>query len=104
MSKAISYTVQPKDTLARIATNAGKSVTELMKINHITNPNRLEVGQLIYLDKYYANSVQVMLMDVLRHPIEGLKTLLKFKGQIVFTGRERPIKVRYRSPFAVSTR
>jgi LysM repeat protein len=81
MSKAISYTVQPKDTLGRIASHVGKSVAELIEINHISNPNRLEVGQVIYLDKHYANSVQVMLMDVLRHPIDGLKTLLKFDGK-----------------------
>ena len=83
MSTAVLYTVQPYDTLGRIATRAGKSVAELVEINHIANPNRLEVGQVIYFDKRYANSVQVMLMDVLRQPIDGLKTLLKFDGKTV---------------------
>ena len=83
MSNPISYTVQPRDTMGRIAAHFGKSVAELVEINHITNPNRLEVGQVIYLNKHYANSVQVMLMDVLRQPIDGLKTLIKFDGKTV---------------------
>lgn len=81
MSNPISYTVQPGDTLGRIAAHFGKSVVELVEINHISNPNRIEIGQVIYLDKHYANSVQVMLMDVLRQPIDGLKTLIKFDGK-----------------------
>jgi hypothetical protein len=82
MSTPISYTVQPRDTLGRIAAHFGKSVAELVEINHISNPNRLDIGQVIYLDKHYANSVQVMLMDVLRQPIDGLKTLIKFDGKM----------------------
>lgn len=81
MTKPTTYTVQANDTLSRIATQTGTTVAEIVAINHLTNPNRLDVGQVLYLDKHYANSVQVMLMDALRQPIEGFKALLKFDGK-----------------------
>lgn len=40
-----TYTVQPGDTLARIASRFGTTVTALAQLNGITNPNLIYVGQ-----------------------------------------------------------
>ena len=42
-----SYQVSPGDTLTAIAQTHGISYSELAKINHLANPNLLEVNQLI---------------------------------------------------------
>ncbi len=39
------YTVQPGDSLSRIAANHNTTVTTLMKKNGITNPNMINIGQ-----------------------------------------------------------
>ncbi len=44
-----SYTVQPGDTLTRIAARFGTSVSELVGLNNLANPNVLEVGQILTL-------------------------------------------------------
>ena len=81
MTATNAHTVRSGDTLGSIARQYQKSVPELIDINHLDKPDRLAVGQTIYLDRAYANSVQVVLLDALRYPIEGLKTMLKFDGQ-----------------------
>ncbi len=45
----IVYVVQPGDTLGRIATRYGTSVSALVAANGIVNPNRIEVGQVIII-------------------------------------------------------
>lgn len=45
------YTVQPGDTLWSIAQNNGVTVDELIKLNDITNPDNLQIGQQIKLPK-----------------------------------------------------
>ena len=44
-----SYTVHSGDTLSAIATRYHTSVSALAKLNHISNPNRISVGQVIKL-------------------------------------------------------
>lgn len=44
-----SYTVQPGDTLAIIAASAGITLDALMNANGLTDPNLLEVGQVLLL-------------------------------------------------------
>ena len=44
-----AYTVQPGDTLTRIAARFGVSVSELVNLNNLANPNALEVGQVLTL-------------------------------------------------------
>ncbi len=44
-----SYVVQPGDTLFNIARRFGVSVTDLTAVNHITNPSRIYVGQILSL-------------------------------------------------------
>lgn len=43
------YTVKSGDTLLGIAARYGTTATELAKINGITNPNMLKIGQVLYL-------------------------------------------------------
>jgi murein DD-endopeptidase MepM/ murein hydrolase activator NlpD len=45
------HKVQSGDTLGRIAAQNGVSVAELQKINNITNPNLIRVGQMIRIEK-----------------------------------------------------
>ena len=44
-----TYTVGPGDTLTRIAARFGVSVSELVGLNNLANPNALEVGQVLTL-------------------------------------------------------
>ncbi|HVE53082.1 MAG TPA: peptidoglycan DD-metalloendopeptidase family protein [Ramlibacter sp.] len=41
------YTVKPGDTLIRIAMDTGQSRKDLMRWNSLTNPNLIEVGQVL---------------------------------------------------------
>jgi lipoprotein NlpD len=41
------YTVKPGDTLTRIALESGQSPQDVVRWNHIENPNRIEVGQVL---------------------------------------------------------
>jgi lipoprotein NlpD len=41
------YTIKPGDTLIRIALENGQNWKELMRWNNLTNPNLIEVGQVI---------------------------------------------------------
>lgn len=41
------YTVKPGDTLTRIALDSGQSPSDVVRWNHIENPNRIEVGQVL---------------------------------------------------------
>ena len=43
------YTVQRGDTLYRISLNNGQSQSNIMRWNNLTNPNALEVGQVLRL-------------------------------------------------------
>ncbi|MCC7446480.1 MAG: LysM peptidoglycan-binding domain-containing protein [Anaerolineae bacterium] len=43
------YIVQPGDTLFSIARRYNTTVSVLMRINHIANPNLIKVGQTIRL-------------------------------------------------------
>ncbi|MEA5597993.1 peptidoglycan DD-metalloendopeptidase family protein [Rivularia sp. UHCC 0363] len=42
---AAAHLVKPGDTLAKIASNYGTSVSQLTKTNHLSNPNQLKVAQ-----------------------------------------------------------
>jgi peptidoglycan-N-acetylglucosamine deacetylase len=47
----ITYTVRSGDTLYRIALNYGVSVTEIVRINNIADPNRIYVGQQLKIPR-----------------------------------------------------
>jgi LysM repeat protein len=46
-TQVITYTVQPGDTLTKIAARFGVTVSALVALNHIENPNLIEVGQVL---------------------------------------------------------
>lgn len=75
------YLVKRGDTLGMIAKRCGRSVTELCRFNKLASPNRLEVGQTLYLSEETAFGVSVLFLDALRHPIENLRYKVKFDGQ-----------------------
>lgn len=41
------YTVKPGDSLIRIALDTGQILQDIVRWNHIDNPNRIEVGQVL---------------------------------------------------------
>lgn len=46
-----TYTVQPGDTLSKIARTFGVTVAALVEVNHITNPNLIKVGQVLVIPR-----------------------------------------------------
>lgn len=47
----VIYVVKSGDTLSRIATQFSLTITELMELNNLTNPNRILVGQRLIVSK-----------------------------------------------------
>lgn len=52
-----TYTIQAGDTLAVIAASLGVTVDDLIAANGITNPNRIEVGQVLIVPTEVAGAV-----------------------------------------------
>lgn len=50
-SQQSTYYVQAGDTLSAIASKFGTTVSSLVSLNHISNPNVIYVGQKIYVDE-----------------------------------------------------
>ena len=48
-SQTYTYTVQSGDTLSQIAACDGTTVSQLASLNHISNPNVIQVGQVLKL-------------------------------------------------------
>ena len=48
-SASTAYEVKPGDTLAAIANHHGTSVSELVKANHLNNPNQLQISQKLII-------------------------------------------------------
>ena len=46
-----TYTVQAGDSLSLIAVRTGVKVSQLMKLNNITNPKALQIGKVLYLNE-----------------------------------------------------
>lgn len=83
MIKPSSHTAVRGDTLGGIARFYKKTVQELVDINQIQNPKILYIGQVIRLEPQQPpkDTLQVMFMDKLRHPIEGIAAKVKFDGK-----------------------
>lgn len=77
------YRVVKGDTLSTIAKAHGTSIGELVRLNQIKNPNRLEVGQRLALNKETVLGFQLLFLDRNRDPIQGVEYLLEFSGKII---------------------
>lgn len=47
--EGVSYTVQPGDTLSRIAQKTGGRVNDIINANKIADPSRVQVGQVLFV-------------------------------------------------------
>lgn len=63
-----SHTVAAGDTLAKIAAKYGTTVASLVKINGITNPNVIHVGQVIALTSAAAACIKLASVGVINSP------------------------------------
>ena len=56
-----TYKVKPGDTLAEIANNYGTSISELVKVNNLSDPNQLQINQRLVIptDKVLETSSKV---------------------------------------------
>lgn len=77
------HVVAKGDTLSGIAKRFGTTATELKTINHITNPNRLKIGQEIQLKKENVLGVQLLILDKDRNPIPDLHYFMEYAGKQV---------------------
>lgn len=77
------YRVKPGDTLSAIARRCGRSIAELQHLNRLPDPNKLQVGQVLYLSEASAFGVSVLFLDALRHPIQNLPFRVQFDGKVV---------------------
>lgn len=80
MSKNV-YAVKSGDTLSSIAKKTGIPLDRLIKLNGIKSPDKITVGQPIYLNEQAAFSCQVLFLDALRYPIEKLCYQIKVDGK-----------------------
>jgi LysM repeat protein len=51
VASPVTYTVKPGDTLSAIALRFGSSVKSIADANHIPDPNRISVGQVLVIPK-----------------------------------------------------
>lgn len=100
MSTGQFYVVNPGDTLGKIAKTYNTSVSELMQLNHIKNPDRIDIGQKILLSKPLLldqtgttadiaddewGSLVIQLVDAINRPINGLKVEIEAFGSFFKT-------------------
>lgn len=71
------YTVQSGDTLSAIAHSHGTTVRDLVRINGLSDPNRLSAGQKLHLSAETALAVCPLFLDAARNPIRGIKYRLQ---------------------------
>ncbi|QBE65946.1 LysM peptidoglycan-binding domain-containing protein [Pseudoduganella lutea] len=83
------HPVAPGETLTRIGQINGRSVKFLLSINDIPNPNRLRIGQKIYLKKELVLGVRFLLQDGQRDPIRDLGYQIYFNKKVA-RGRTGP--------------
>ena len=77
------HIVVRNDTLTKISKLHGVSIKELQTINHLPNPNKLDIGQRIMLKKEDVLGFQALILDLDRNPIAGLKYQFEFAGRVI---------------------
>lgn len=75
------HIVRKGDTLSAIARKYGSTVPELGKINALSDPNRLRIGQRIAIRKEAVLGFEALFLDADRNPIKNLDYLLEFNGK-----------------------
>jgi N-acetylmuramidase/LysM domain len=76
------HTVVKGDTLGKISKTSGVSIIELKNINHLSDPNKLAIGQKISLKKETILGFQALILDRDRNPINGLGYQFEFAGRM----------------------
>lgn len=89
MASAEFYTVRRGDTLSRIAKQHGTTASALSKINGITNPNRIDVGDNIALTREAVCKVGFQFLDRDRNPMPDTKVRIEYCRNVkeINTGR-----------------
>lgn len=82
MSNPDFYAVRRGDTLSEIAKRHGTTVSTLSKINGITNPNRIAVGDEIALRQEAVCKVGFQFLDRDRNPMRDAKIRLEYCGKV----------------------
>lgn len=59
MYSMVIYFVKPGDTLWKIAKNFRSTVEDIAKINEISDPNKLNIGQQLYIPRFCKNRIAV---------------------------------------------
>jgi murein DD-endopeptidase MepM/ murein hydrolase activator NlpD len=77
------YEVKKKDTLGKISKATGVSVKELMNLNHLPDPNKLKIGQVLMLHKKDVLGVQALVLDKDRNPVRNQPYHFEFGGMIM---------------------
>lgn len=77
------YIVKDRDTLGKIARENGTTVSELMKINGIKNPNKIAVDQRIALRREAACGVEALFLDKDGNSIKDLVYRFEYCGKTV---------------------
>lgn len=68
----VNYTVEPGDTLSQIARRSNHSVSELVAWNSITNPDTIEVGQVLRVQRPENEAVTTPVADQATPPIAAV--------------------------------
>ncbi len=95
LAQPSTYTVQPGDTLTRIAAQFGVSVSELVGLNNLANPNALEVGQVLTLapDIAWPNPLPAPFEEVTLEPQTGVQGRALMLS--VETRTDAPLRARF---------
>lgn len=72
-----TYVVRKGDTLERIACDHGTSVDMLVRYNHIKDPDRITVGQVVKFEPM----ISLQVLDRLYQPIPGMQLSLFVSGR-----------------------
>ncbi|HEY8099339.1 MAG TPA: N-acetylmuramidase domain-containing protein [Burkholderiaceae bacterium] len=71
------------DTLSKISKIYSVPISELKNINHLSHPNRLEIGQHIALKKENVLGLQALILDKDRNPVKGMAYQFEFSDRIL---------------------